>query len=81
MKTLSQDSRSPGRDSNPRPPEYVAGLLTTRPRRSVRNEIRLLSCQNRNRGKFSYGLKCKINITSIQVVDSLLTLIFTYVGL
>jgi hypothetical protein len=35
MKNLSQDSRSPGRDSNPGPPEYYAGMLTTRPRRSV----------------------------------------------
>jgi hypothetical protein len=33
--TLSQYSRSPGRDLNPRPPEYEAGVLTTRPQRSV----------------------------------------------
>jgi hypothetical protein len=32
---LSQDSRSPGLDSNPGSPEYEAGVLTTRPRRSV----------------------------------------------
>jgi hypothetical protein len=32
---LSQDSRSPGRDLNPEPPEYEAGVLTTQPRRSV----------------------------------------------
>jgi hypothetical protein len=32
---LTHDSRSPGRDLNPEPPEYEAGLLTTRPRRSV----------------------------------------------
>jgi hypothetical protein len=31
---LSQDSRSPGRDLNPGPPEYE-GVLTTRPGRSV----------------------------------------------
>jgi hypothetical protein len=33
----SQDSRSPSRDLNPGPPEYEAGVLTTRPRRSVCN--------------------------------------------
>jgi hypothetical protein len=35
-KNFSQDSRSPGRDLNPEPPECEAGVLTTRPRRSVR---------------------------------------------
>jgi hypothetical protein len=30
-KTLSQDSRSPGQDLNPGPPEYETGALTTRP--------------------------------------------------
>jgi hypothetical protein len=35
MKNLSQDSRSPGQDLNPRPPKYEAGVLTTQPRRSV----------------------------------------------
>jgi hypothetical protein len=34
-KTLSLDSRSPGRDLNLGPPEYEAAVLTTRPRRSV----------------------------------------------
>jgi hypothetical protein len=34
-KNLTQDSRSPGRDLNPRPPEFEARLLTTRPRYSV----------------------------------------------
>jgi hypothetical protein len=34
-KNLSRDSRSPGRDLNPRPPEYESGVLTTRLRRSV----------------------------------------------
>jgi hypothetical protein len=34
MKTLGQDSRSPGRDLNPGSPEYEAGVLITRPRRS-----------------------------------------------
>jgi hypothetical protein len=29
----SQDNRSPGRDFSPGPPEYEAGVLTTRPRR------------------------------------------------
>jgi hypothetical protein len=28
MTTLSQDSRSPGRDLNPRPSEYEMGVLT-----------------------------------------------------
>jgi hypothetical protein len=28
-KILSEDSRSPGRDLNPRPPEYEAGMPTT----------------------------------------------------
>jgi hypothetical protein len=32
-KNLSQDSRSPGRDLNPKPPEYESGMLTTRPLR------------------------------------------------
>jgi hypothetical protein len=32
---LDQDSRSPGRNLNLGPPEYEAGILTTRPRRSV----------------------------------------------
>jgi hypothetical protein len=32
---LSQDSRSPGRNLNLGPPKYEAGLLTTRPWRSV----------------------------------------------
>jgi hypothetical protein len=34
-KNLSQDSRSPGRDLNPGFPEYEAGVLATRLRRSV----------------------------------------------
>jgi hypothetical protein len=34
-KTLSQESRSPGRDLNPRPPECEAAVLTTLPRRSA----------------------------------------------
>jgi hypothetical protein len=33
-KNLSQDSRPPGRDLNPAPPEYESGVLDTRPRRS-----------------------------------------------
>jgi hypothetical protein len=33
MKIISQDSRSPGRDLNPGPPKYEAGVLTTRHRR------------------------------------------------
>jgi hypothetical protein len=32
---LGQNSRSPCRDFNQRPPEYEAGVLTARPRRSV----------------------------------------------
>jgi hypothetical protein len=35
--TRSQDSRASGRDLNPGTPEYE-GVLTTRPRRSVRSE-------------------------------------------
>jgi hypothetical protein len=31
---LSQDSLSPGRDLNPGPPQYDAGVLTSRPRRT-----------------------------------------------
>jgi hypothetical protein len=34
-KILSQDNRSPGRDLSPGNPEYEAGVLTIRPRRSV----------------------------------------------
>jgi hypothetical protein len=32
---LSQDNLFPGQDLKPRPPDYEAGVLTTRPRRSV----------------------------------------------
>jgi hypothetical protein len=32
---LSQDGGHPGRDLNPGPPVYEAGVLSTRPRRSV----------------------------------------------
>jgi hypothetical protein len=35
-KTRSQVNLSSGRDLNPGPPEYEAEVLTTRPRRSVR---------------------------------------------
>jgi hypothetical protein len=31
----SRDNRAPSRDLKPGPPEYSAGVLTTRPRRSV----------------------------------------------
>jgi hypothetical protein len=34
-KNLSQDSRPPVRDLKPGAPEYKAGVLATRPRRSV----------------------------------------------
>jgi hypothetical protein len=34
-KNLSHDSRSPGRDINPGPPEYEAGVLLTLKQRSV----------------------------------------------
>jgi hypothetical protein len=37
---LSQDSRSPGRYFNPGPPEYEAGLLTTRPLCSVTLQLK-----------------------------------------
>jgi hypothetical protein len=39
IKNLSQDSRSPGRDLNPGPPEYEAGVLTTRSQCSVQQVI------------------------------------------
>jgi hypothetical protein len=39
QETISQDSQSPGRDLNPEAPEYEAGVLTTRPRRSVTHHI------------------------------------------
>jgi hypothetical protein len=35
---LSPDSRCPGRDFNPGHPEYEAGLLTTRPQRTVHDK-------------------------------------------
>jgi hypothetical protein len=35
VENLSQDCRSPGRDLNQEPPEYEAGVLSTRPRCSV----------------------------------------------
>jgi hypothetical protein len=35
MNHLSHDSRSPGRDLNPEPPEDEAGVLTSQPRRSA----------------------------------------------
>jgi hypothetical protein len=34
-KSLSQDTRSPSRNLNPGPPEYEAGVLTTRPQGSI----------------------------------------------
>jgi hypothetical protein len=34
-KNLSQDSRSPGQDLNPRSPKYKAGVLNTQPQCSV----------------------------------------------
>jgi hypothetical protein len=34
-KNLSEDSQSPGRELYPGPPEYEAGVLAIRPRRSV----------------------------------------------
>jgi hypothetical protein len=34
-KDFSHDIRSPDRDLNPKPPEYEAGVLATRPRRSM----------------------------------------------
>jgi hypothetical protein len=38
-KTLSQYSRSPGRDLNPGPPKHEAGVFTTRPRRSASGRL------------------------------------------
>jgi hypothetical protein len=40
---LSQVRRFPGRDLNPVPPEYEAGVLTTQPRRSVTRNIKHIS--------------------------------------
>jgi hypothetical protein len=50
MKTPGQDSLSVGRDLSPRPPEYDAGVDSTRPRISVASlytnsiSINLLTC-------------------------------------
>jgi hypothetical protein len=41
-KVLRQDSWSPGLDLNPGPPKYDTGVLTPRPRRSVRNIQKLI---------------------------------------
>jgi hypothetical protein len=38
MKNLSHDSWSSGRDSNPGPPDYEAGLLTSRLRLTNHNK-------------------------------------------
>jgi hypothetical protein len=35
-KNISQDNLSTGRDLNPESSKYIAGVLTTRPRRTVR---------------------------------------------
>jgi hypothetical protein len=37
-KNLSQDNLSPGRNVNPELPEYEAGVLTTQPRCSVKQD-------------------------------------------
>jgi hypothetical protein len=42
---LNQDSQSPGRESNPGPPEYEVGVLSTRPRRLVPLNYYLVFCQ------------------------------------
>jgi hypothetical protein len=42
MKSLSQNSRSPDLDFNPGPPEYEAGMLTSRPRLSVPLKSRMM---------------------------------------
>jgi uncharacterized protein YbbK (DUF523 family) len=36
-KNIDQDNRLPGRDFNMKPPEYEAGMLTTRPRCAVKD--------------------------------------------
>jgi hypothetical protein len=38
------DSRSPGRNSNPGPPEFESGMLTNRPRRLVDFAHSVLIC-------------------------------------
>jgi hypothetical protein len=42
-KDVSQDSRSPERDLNPKLPEYEEEVLSIRPRRSVETPYKLLS--------------------------------------
>jgi hypothetical protein len=42
---LNQDSQSPGRDFNPAPAEYEAGVLTSGPRRSVDPQHRIAEAQ------------------------------------
>jgi len=42
MENLSPSSRCPGRDLNPRPPEYASIVLSNRPRRSVTNNCLLM---------------------------------------
>jgi hypothetical protein len=44
MINLSQGIRSPSRDFIPGPPEYVAGVLMTRPRRSVKVVVVRSNC-------------------------------------
>jgi hypothetical protein len=53
-RNLSQDSRSPGQDLNPGPPEYEARDLTTRPRSSVQNLESGRQEYNISRYKLSY---------------------------
>jgi hypothetical protein len=41
MINKKQNGRSPGRDPKPGPPEYEAGVVTTRPLHSVRYRINI----------------------------------------
>jgi hypothetical protein len=62
-KDLSQDSRSPGRDSKPGPFKYEAGVLTTPPRRSVIGYSLMLDCFLQiHLTKQSVGYSLKTNV-------------------
>jgi hypothetical protein len=49
---LSQDIPSSGRDLNPVPPEYEAGMLTTQPRRSTQGLQLARICLVQNNGQW-----------------------------
>jgi hypothetical protein len=51
MRNLGQDNGFPGRDLNPGPPEYEAGVLTTRPRCSVNATMKIENIAKHRREK------------------------------